>query len=356
VDPRIAVTPTGYDDIGAVIRQLEYPFKQVQESLLYDAAKLSEFDVLFINCSSSCRGHAGKASKALEKYVADGGTIYASDHASDYIAVAFSETVRFAGRHGKKGKITGRIVDKGLSMLMGERIQLTFDMGSWEQIAGAGKDVHIYVEHAGKPILVSFQYGKGQVIYTCFHNHAQATEQEAELLRYLVIKPLMAQAAAELTDFAWGEKEELQETVGTVTSGETSPWYEYDFTDGGDLAAMLNWKGDARLRLEVQGPDGSWQEDGDSPPIAINVSSARAGRWRYRVVGRGVPVKNFPFVVLVGPTGQVSASGMAPPPPSLWEGMLGPVVPVETELLDSIKVLDAGDVFEEDFEIRVLDA
>lgn len=355
MDLRIAVTPAGYDDIGAVMRQLEYPFKQVQESLLYDAGKLSGFDVLFINCSSSCRSHAGRASKALERYVADGGTIYASDHASDYIAAAFAEAVRFAGRRGTKGKVTGRIVDKGLRALMGERVQLTFDMGSWEQIASVGKDVHVYVEHAGKPILVSFQYGKGQVIYTCFHNHAQATEQEAELLRYLVIKPLMAQASAELTGFAWGEKEELQETVGTVTSGEASPWYEYDFTGGGDLAAMLNWKGDARLRLEVQGPDGSWQEEGDSPPIAINVSSAMAGRWRYRVVGRDVPIKNFPFVVLVGSAGQVSASGTAPPPPSLWEGMLGPVMLVETELLDSIKVLDAGGVFEEDLEIRILD-
>ena len=34
MDLGIAVTPSGYDDIGAVMQQLEYPFKQVQETLL----------------------------------------------------------------------------------------------------------------------------------------------------------------------------------------------------------------------------------------------------------------------------------------------------------------------------------
>lgn len=355
MDLRIAVTPKGYDDIGAVMRRLEYPFKQVKEALLYDAGNLSEFDVLFINCSSSCRGHAAKASKALERYVADGGTIYASDYASDYIAVAFPKAVQFAGRHGKKGKITAYIVDKGVRALMGEKIQLNFDMGSWEQIKSVGEGVHVYIEHAGRPILVSFEHGRGQVIYTCFHNHAQVTDQEARLLRYLVIKPLMARASAELIDFVWGEKKELQETVGTVTAGEVSPWYDYDFTSGGALMAMLNWKGDACLRIEVRGPDGSWQEESKSPPLAINVPSARPGHWRYRVTGKDVPIKNFPFAILIGPAGQVSISEITTPPTSAWEGMVSPAISVDAELLDSIKILDTGDMPEEDFDIRILD-
>lgn len=134
MDLRIAVTPKGYDDIGAVMQQLEYPHRQVKETLLCHAGKLSEFDVLFINCGSRCRNHASKASNTLKKYVADGGTIYASVYASDYIAAAFSTAIRFAGKHGNKGKIAGQIADKGLHAQMGDKIQLTFDMGSWEQV------------------------------------------------------------------------------------------------------------------------------------------------------------------------------------------------------------------------------
>jgi hypothetical protein len=355
MDLKIAVTPKGYDDIGAVMRQLEYPFEQVAETLLYDASRLAEFDVLFINCSSNSRNHATKAGKALERYVADGGTIYASDYASDYIAAAFPLAIQFAGRHGSKGKLTARVVDKGLCALMGETIQLAFDMGSWEQIEAVEKGVQVYIEHAGRPILVSFTHGRGQVIYTCFHNHAQVTKQEAELLRYLVIKPLMARASAELVDLAWREGKEAQETVGTVAAGQVTPWYEYEFTEGGTLTAMLNWKGDALLRLEVQGPDGSWEEGGNTPPVVINIPSARRGRWRYRVTGQDVPVKNFPFVILIGPGGQINLPGIATPPASIWEGMVRPAVPVDVELLDSIRVLDSGSASGEDIEIRILD-
>lgn len=193
------------------------------------------------------------------------------------------------------------------------------------------------------------------MIYTCFHNHAQVTKREAQLLRYLVIKPLMAQASAELIDFSWAEKKELQETVGTVAIGEASPWYEYGFVSGGALMATLNWKSDARLRLEVQGPDGSWQREDSSPPVVISIASAQAGRWRYRVTGQNVPIKNFPFVVLIGPASQVSVSQATTPPASVWQGMVSSAVPVDPELLDSIKILDTGDAPDEDLEIRILD-
>ena len=42
------------------------------------------------------------------------------------------------------------------------------------------------------PIMVKFNYGKGTVFYTSFHNYAQANEKEKALLQLLVLKQLAA--------------------------------------------------------------------------------------------------------------------------------------------------------------------
>ena len=47
-----------------------------------------------------------------------------------------------------------------------------------------------FKELKNSPLLVSFSYGKGEVIYTSFHNHAQADEKQEILLNYLVLKSL----------------------------------------------------------------------------------------------------------------------------------------------------------------------
>lgn len=355
MDLKTAVTPSGFDNIGAVMKQLGYPFKQIQESVLHHAGQLEAFDVVFINCSSSCQTNAAQAGKAILKYVSDGGTIYASDYAADYVAAAFPGAIQFAGKRGSKGDITARIVDKGLKALMGNTIQLRFDMGSWEQIHSVGKDTTVYLESGGRPILASFAYGKGQVIYTCFHNHAQVSKQEAELLRYLVIKPLMAQASAELDEFAWGNKKDVQETVGTASQGQASLWYAYDSTAVGPLMIMLNWKGDAQLGLDLQTAGGEWQQAGSSPPVSITVPVAQPGTWRYRVRAVQAPYSNFPFVILIGPAGQVSQSYTETPPASVWAEMMNASAQVDDELLDSINILGASDADEPGFEIQILD-
>jgi len=358
MDLKIAVSPSGYDNIGKVVQELEYQFTQLSHAQLRDTATLSKFDVVFINCDSSCNSNAAPAQKAIASYVSNGGTIYASDFAADYIAAAFPGAINFAGRKGPRGKVTAKIVDKGLAARIGSGIQLTFDMSSWMQINNVRKDSQVYVEQNGRPLLVSFRHNKGQVIFTCFHNHAQVSKQEYELLRYLVLKPLMAQSSVEIEDFAgWGTKTEIQETVGTVSPGQASQWYEYDFKGAGSLTAMLNWKGQARLGVEVQGPSGIWQEEGDTQPVRLNVPSASAGRWRYRIIGKDVPGKNFPFVVLIGPATQVSQAPSTVPPLNLFQNLLPPMPPAEPDVLNAITILgeEASATPADNINIRILD-
>ena len=59
------------------------------------------------------------------------------------------------------------------------------------------------------PLLVKFREGKGTVIFTSFHNEAQNSQQELQLLRYLVFSAVTA-------------KEEAL-TLETMLSGGFSP-------------------------------------------------------------------------------------------------------------------------------------
>jgi len=149
---------------------------------------------------------ASEARKTLRKYVASGGAVYTSGWASDYLAAASPNAIDFAGRHAEGCEIAAPVVDKGLRSLMGDTIQLIFDIGFWEQ------------------------------------------------------------------------------------------------------------------------------ED-SSPPVVVNIVSGRRGRWRYRVVGLGVQIKSFPFVVLIGPASQVTASTVAKPLASVWEGIGTPTVSGDPEVL-----------------------
>lgn len=355
MDLKIAVSPRGYDDIGAVIRKLEYKFTQLDNKALCNAKKLEPYDVVFINCSSSCESNAGHAASALNRYVHQGGTIYLSDYAADYVAAAFPDIVQFAGKTGKKGKTHAELVDKGLRGLIGNSIPLNFDLSGWYQIKSVGNEVRIYLQSDKMPLLVSFNFGKGQVIYTCFHNHAQVSEKEAELLRYLVLKPLMASASAEIADFENLGRRDLQETIDTVPQGGSSQWYEYRLNTAGPLTAVLNWKGEALLRLELEGGGSTWQQEDGTAPLTIQLPSAPSGRYRYRVVARATPLTNFPFVVVIGPSDQVKVtartSGTAP---TFDWNRTSAMQPIEPDLLDSVQILTNKPKDDPELDIRIL--
>lgn len=351
---KIAVTPKGYDDIGAVMKKLEYSFTTIAVDQLAQLKRLTPFDVVFINCAGTV--NPAGAAKTLQQFVAQGGTLYVSDWAADYVVHAFPKLITFAGRSGKQGHVTAQVVDSGLRGMLGSSIRLHFDMGSWVPIAQVSKDVQTYMAFDKSPILVSFVHGKGSVVYTAFHNHAQVSDHEAQLLQYLVLKPLMAQASVEMLDFAWTEKKQLQETVGKINQNETSAWYSYQSSGSSALTARLNWKGDARLGLEIKGPGGTQQQQSDSPPLSITLPAAQPGQWQYRITGHQVSTKNFPFVLLIGPSDQVAQANTLPPL-STWAGMGGGMdAQVDPNVLASIKLLDGTDREQDgDLEINILD-
>lgn len=178
---KIYVTSKHYDDIGEVLRSINLDFEPFVGK--YDC------DILFINCGTS--DHID--SRELASFVNRGGCLYASDLASSHIQAAFPGITSFSNT-GSSCKLLADVIDHELLQITGRQIEIQFDLGSWSVLNQTRGKVLLRASqgnaYSGKPIMISFQYGKGVVFYTSFHNHAQASEKESMLLQLLLLKQM----------------------------------------------------------------------------------------------------------------------------------------------------------------------
>jgi hypothetical protein len=135
---------------------------------LRDAGKLSKYDVIFLTCSGVpetwLKDRIGESKRAgmfeytpneevmrevaknLNEFVADGGTLYASDLHYDLVAQAFGEFAeRFPSRGKKQDGVNAQVVDAGLRELIGGEVSLSFDQEDWFPAAFKGQDVVVYL-------------------------------------------------------------------------------------------------------------------------------------------------------------------------------------------------------------------
>ena len=68
--------------------------------------------------------------------------------------------------------------------------------GNDVQVLIRGTYKSVDAEQIEAPLLVKFRQGKGTVIFTSFHNEAQNSQQELQLLRYLVFSAVTAKEEA----------------------------------------------------------------------------------------------------------------------------------------------------------------
>ena len=86
------------------------------------------------------------------------------------------------------------VVDKELKEIVGDTIKIDFNLESWAVLNEAKGDPILRggykSAYHGLPIMVKVPYHKGLIFFTCFHNYAQANEQEQALLQLLVLKQI----------------------------------------------------------------------------------------------------------------------------------------------------------------------
>jgi hypothetical protein len=125
-----------------------------------------------------------------------GGALYASDWASGLVQAAFGQRTVFATDVGKSGIVGAHVSDPYLAQIIGSNISIHFDMSNWDRIDRfpAWTDIYMW-DQQQKPLVVGMKMGKGRIVYTSFHHHAQqqvtqsSLRAEEMLLQWLVTLP-----------------------------------------------------------------------------------------------------------------------------------------------------------------------
>ena len=333
---RLAVTPPEFDDMGGLLDTLGHGYQYEKASFheFLEPDGLKRYDVLFLTCGGvptswlserlrdSERGSAGvyrakpETVKSLydniRDFVRNGGTLYVSDLHFDVLVIAFPEFIDDAavGR-GAVQTVDAQVVDEGLRKQLGEEISLRFDMRSWRPAAFRESKVTTYLRGEyelvdGKkqngPLLVSFPFDKGTVIFTSFHNEAQNSDLETLLLRYLVFASVTAREQEDVRQvLVKGGFSPRQRNLLALTTEDQPVTDVYENEETGPLQFVLGFANrGAHLKLTVTSPKGKKTEKTGRETFSIGIDRAEAGKWEYTISPVEVPYRNFPFALTIG--------------------------------------------------------
>jgi hypothetical protein len=322
---KLAVTPKVYDDVGSLLEKLGKGFDKytkITDSDLRNLPVIKDFDVIFLTCGQS-RADDIHQNEALRRYVEQGGTLYVSDWRFDALRGAFPEyinpEVRNDPRSLKVGQVAtipngvkAKVIDPGLREVLGPEVMLGFESPGWKPAAFRLDKVTLGMQGTYKsenfgevqdaPLLVKFRFGKGNVIFTSFHNSRQVTEVTVKLLNHLVFHAVTARAESEQNEkIVQGGFEPTRSSLVSASASNPKVTKTYTNKKGGKLlfALAFNPEGDVKLRLTVKGPDGKIADAEDSSPFTIEIPNARVGEWEYTVEAMNLQNPNFPFTVTV---------------------------------------------------------
>ncbi len=296
------VTRPGSDDIGSVLGGMGpgFQYDTIRLEDLAHSDPLNGCEVLFINCGSA-GGLARMIAPAIRKFVEYGGTLYCSDWAGGVLQEAFPGVIAF-DQFGSPCQLDCDVIDPGLQEVIGKRVKVTFDLPAWWQIRNVSPSVRVHIAFQRHPIVVGFSHGRGHVIYTSFHNHAQTSKEELKLLRYLVLRPVMARAAAGAAATAQAQQwVPSKEIIGTIDRGGSSQPYVYEASAGEQVMFILSWIRRGELKMTVQDPSGriAFESSSATSPLEFGAANAQPGPWSCTIEAVDVPYDNFPYVLTV---------------------------------------------------------
>jgi hypothetical protein len=152
------------------------------------------------------------------------------------------------------------------------------------------------------PLAVKFPYGKGQVIFTSFHNEKQNSAKEEKLLKYLVFTVVTAKRESKMQQkLIKGGFSPDKNSLLSVGGGTNSVSSVYRCKTPGTLNFALGFDGSgADLELTVSSPNGENFSKRASSSFTLEVKNAQPGDYRLTVTAHKTPQENFPFNLTVG--------------------------------------------------------
>jgi len=189
---RIGVTAANHDDVGGILRNIRggIDFDVITSAIFNDFSRLSEYNAIFINCGS--QGVVNRDN--LRRFVREGGVVYASDLAAHTIQPAFPDIFTYSTSTSAQTVNNASIVHTSLATHMGRNsMNIVFNMGQWAAITSLDPNATVYISgnvpgRGEIPLAFSFDYGRGRVFFTSFHNNAQANADMVNFIEYLVFR------------------------------------------------------------------------------------------------------------------------------------------------------------------------
>ena len=359
---RFLVSPSGFDDIGAVLDAMGEGFAhdEIDWDDLKNPESLAGCEVLFINCSGEAgdEDYAQEIAPTIKTFVESGGTLYCSCWAIAVLEAMFPKKFRHGG--GFSGSVNAQVIEPGLKEFLGkERISITL-CGWWPTRTERRFDGQIFLtggldgndleedEESGSvegggdyPLLFSFRAGRGHVIYTAFHNEEQTSEDEKKLLRYLVLRPVLARAAGAVAEIAKAAScVPGKEILSTVDRGKRSAAFVYQASGSEGLMYVLAWTGSGQMRMLITNPAGKVCGDVRGVSPLRYETNASPGQWSCTIEASSVAHDNFPYVFTLAT--RRGATTKAAPSPAAVATSATPVVPAKNILWPCYVLIDCS--------------
>jgi hypothetical protein len=180
------------------------------EQLLGPDERVRDYDVLFLNCRSAEPVYLASQDMRtlMRSYVADGGSLFASDQAYDLIERTFADKIDFVGDERELAaadqglavdNLQAAVVDFNMAGLFGRSTAtLRYPLSRWSMMQDVAADVDVYLiadaETIGErvirdaPQIVGFDHGEGRVTYSSFHQEPGSHPDQLRILQLLMFE------------------------------------------------------------------------------------------------------------------------------------------------------------------------
>jgi len=224
LDLDVAVITGEYDDFELVLANMGFANYTLVDGLdldelsdfLLDSEEMSRYDVVFIDGGALEQGvlydaEAGLTSgvvQNLRDFVTNGGQIYVSDWAYDYVESAWPDAIDFVGddgevdaaQVGEYGTVNAAVADASMADWLGEdHVDIDYDLPVWPPVESAGPASSIHLTGSVEyrtgtsvttlpnvPLLASFSSGQGRVVYSSFRVATNASTDMMLVLQYML--------------------------------------------------------------------------------------------------------------------------------------------------------------------------
>ena len=268
---KLYVNAPGFDDVGDVLRGLDLPFASLEGRSLPDPAN----SVVFLNCG----GEVETDALLLRRFVDHGGTLYASDLQANLMAETFGEV--FEAQWGDDdGSTRAQVTDPGLRDVLGDSLDIEFDLSPWEYLTptGPASEVTTFIASGGRPLVVGYtSRNLGSVLFTAFHNNHQDSRKAKELLRFLIFRPVMGREIASAREQAATRRLRVEKTWAAAFSPGSK--LKYPLPAASAMTVNLSWMLPGTVRLVARDAHGLeiGVQSGSASPVELSLDQLAPG-------------------------------------------------------------------------------